>query len=127
MRYSTTSALIADDDEFFRMALRTVLTSTLGFSHVLEAENFDQATALLSENKIDLAVFDLMMPGMAGIIKSNTARSILFSDSRAVAWSKFSASNTCENPSVLVRTVRRAILKNSSRSAIRADLVEYLM
>ncbi len=66
MRYSTTSALIADDDEFFRMALRTVLTSTLGFSHVLEAENFDQATALLSENKIDLAVFDLMMPGMAG-------------------------------------------------------------
>ena len=65
MGYSTKSALIADNDEFFRMALRTVLTSTLGFSHVLEAENFDQAIALLSENKIDLAVFDLM-PGMAG-------------------------------------------------------------
>ena len=66
MGYSTKSALIADNDEFFRMALLTVLTSTLGFSHVLEAENFDLAIALLSENKIDLAVFDLMMPGMAG-------------------------------------------------------------
>jgi DNA-binding NarL/FixJ family response regulator len=55
-----------DDDEFFRMALRTILTNTLGFSEVLEAENFDQATALLSENEVDLAVFDLIMPGMAG-------------------------------------------------------------
>ncbi len=71
--------------------------------------------------------FKLPGPAMPGIIKSNTARSILFSDSRVMAWSKFSASNTCENPSVLVRTVRRAILKNSSSSAIRADLVEYLM
>ena len=66
MSFATKTALIVDDDEFFRMALRTVVTGTLGFSEVLEAENFDQATALLSGNKIDLAVFDLMMPGMAG-------------------------------------------------------------
>ena len=66
MSFATKTALIFDDDEFFRMALRTVVTGTLGFSEVLEAENFDQATALLSGNKIDLAVFDLMMPGMAG-------------------------------------------------------------
>jgi len=48
-----------DDDAFFRMALRTILTNTLGFSDVLEAETFDQANALLSEKHIDLAVFDL--------------------------------------------------------------------
>jgi DNA-binding NarL/FixJ family response regulator len=66
MGRSTKTALIADDDEFFRMALRTILTNTLGFSEVLEAETFDQATALLSEKRIDLAVFDLIMPGMAG-------------------------------------------------------------
>lgn len=66
MSFATDTALIVDDDEFFRMALRTVVTGTLGFSEVLEAENFDQATALLSGNKIDLAVFDLMMPGMVG-------------------------------------------------------------
>jgi DNA-binding NarL/FixJ family response regulator len=62
----TKTALIVDDDEFFRMALRTILTNTLEFSDVLEAETFDQATALLSKNQIDLAVFDLIMPGMAG-------------------------------------------------------------
>jgi DNA-binding NarL/FixJ family response regulator len=66
MARPTKTALIVDDDEFFRMALRTILTNTLGFSDVLEAETFDQATALLSENQIDLAVFDLIMPGMAG-------------------------------------------------------------
>jgi DNA-binding NarL/FixJ family response regulator len=66
MSFATKTALIVDDDEFFRMALRTVVAGTLGFSEVLEAENFDQATVLLSGNKIDLAVFDLMMPGMAG-------------------------------------------------------------
>jgi len=56
MSLSTETALIVDDDEFFRIALRTVLTSTLGFSDVLEAENFDQAINLLSEKTIDLAV-----------------------------------------------------------------------
>jgi len=66
MIVATETALIVDDDEFFRMALRTVLEGALGFSNVLEAENFGQATSLLSEKKIDLAVFDLMMPGMAG-------------------------------------------------------------
>jgi DNA-binding NarL/FixJ family response regulator len=66
MSFSTKSALIVDDDEFFRIALRTVLAGTLGIPDVLEAENFDQAINLLSEKKIDLAVFDLMMPGMAG-------------------------------------------------------------
>jgi hypothetical protein len=31
MGRSTKTALIADDDEFFRMALRTILTNTLDF------------------------------------------------------------------------------------------------
>jgi DNA-binding NarL/FixJ family response regulator len=41
MGRSTKTALIVDDDEFFRMALRSILTNTLGFSEVLEAETFD--------------------------------------------------------------------------------------
>src|SRR5437868_4409457 len=67
MGRSAKTAVIVDDDEFFRMALRTILTNTLGFSDVLEAETFDQANALLSEKHIDLAVFDSTMPGMAGL------------------------------------------------------------
>lgn len=48
MSFAAETALIVDDDEFFRMALRTVVTGTLGFSEVLEAENFDQASATAS-------------------------------------------------------------------------------
>jgi DNA-binding NarL/FixJ family response regulator len=59
------TALIADDDEFFRMALRGVLMGKLGFSHVIEANNLDEAIECLSETgNISLAIFDLAMPGM---------------------------------------------------------------
>ena len=59
------TALIADDDEFFRMALRGVLIGKLGFSQIFEATTLDEAIERLSESStISLAAFDLAMPGM---------------------------------------------------------------
>jgi len=59
------AALVADDDEFFRMALRVVLTSRLGFNEVHEVPSLDDAVECLAErDDIDLALFDLAMPGM---------------------------------------------------------------
>ena len=59
-------AVIADDDAFFLMALRTILTATLGFTEVVETASLDEATEVLSErNDISLALFDLQMPGMS--------------------------------------------------------------
>lgn len=59
------AALIADDDEFFRMALRVILTERLGFSEVIEASSLDDAVERLSaRDDISLALFDLAMPGM---------------------------------------------------------------
>ncbi|PZX13110.1 LuxR family two component transcriptional regulator [Palleronia aestuarii] len=59
------TALIADDDEFFRMALGVILTQRLGFSEVIEATSLDDAVDLLSRHdEIALGVFDLDMPGM---------------------------------------------------------------
>ncbi len=66
MRIATGTALIVDDDDFFRIAVSKILTSALGFSKVLEASDFDHGISLLSENEVSLAVFDLIMPGMAG-------------------------------------------------------------
>ena len=58
-------ALIADDDEFFRMALSTILTGKLGFSEVVQTASLDEAVEKLSDRAdISLALFDLAMPGM---------------------------------------------------------------
>jgi len=58
-------ALISDDDEFFRLALSRVLSTRLGFSEVVETDNFDDAVEQLSgRNDIEIALFDLNMPGM---------------------------------------------------------------
>jgi DNA-binding NarL/FixJ family response regulator len=63
----TMVALIADDDEFFRIALRAILTYNLGFSEVIEVGCFKDAVDKLSErDSVSLAIFDLYMPGMEG-------------------------------------------------------------
>ena len=56
-------ALIADPDEFFRLAIGTLLTSRLGFSSVIEAALLDEALERLSqEDGITLALFDMALP-----------------------------------------------------------------
>src|ERR1700732_3543109 len=58
-------ALVVDDDEFFRMALRKILTDEIGCSEVIEAPCFDEALERLSEQAdISFALFDLSMPGI---------------------------------------------------------------
>ncbi len=59
------AALIADDDEFFSMALSSILTSKLGFSEVIQTSSLDEAVDKLSSRPdVSLALFDLAMPGM---------------------------------------------------------------
>lgn len=62
-----TVALVADDDEYFRMAVAQILSEKFGFSDVKQASNLDQARQLLARcDRVDLALFDLSMPGMNG-------------------------------------------------------------
>lgn len=59
------SALVADDDEFFRAALGAILTKQLGFATVIEAASLDEAFEQLgTQEAISAAFFDLSMPGM---------------------------------------------------------------
>lgn len=60
-------ALIADDHELFRSGLRQLLVDALGASEVREAETFDEAIEILTnEGAGDLVLVDLRMPGMSG-------------------------------------------------------------
>ncbi len=60
-------ALVADDHGMVRLGLALTLRDRLGFSEVVEAGSLDEALAVLGErHDVDLALFDLSMPGMAG-------------------------------------------------------------
>lgn len=59
------TGLIADDDEFFRLALSGIMTFQLGFSRSIETGSFDEAMEQLGNHpETNLALFDLAMPGM---------------------------------------------------------------
>ena len=59
------TSLIADDDEFFRLALSGIMTLQLGFSHNIQTGSFDEAMEQLGNHpETNLALFDLAMPGM---------------------------------------------------------------
>jgi DNA-binding NarL/FixJ family response regulator len=61
------SVLIADDHELFRSGLKQLLVDELGADIVREAETFDQAVEILTnEGPGDLILVDLRMPGMSG-------------------------------------------------------------
>jgi len=60
-------ALIADDHELFRSGLKQLLVDVLDADEVREAENFDRAVEILTNDGAgDLVLVDLRMPGMAG-------------------------------------------------------------
>ena len=60
-------ALVADDDEFFRMAIGSILADRLGVAEVIEVGSLDDALQRLGERPdITIALFDLAMPGMQG-------------------------------------------------------------
>ncbi|WP_343232437.1 response regulator transcription factor [Microvirga terricola] len=59
------TALIADIDVYFRMAISTLLTRELGFSDVVEVRSLDDAKDhLLERDDVSIAILDLSIPGL---------------------------------------------------------------
>jgi DNA-binding NarL/FixJ family response regulator len=86
-------ALIADDDEFFRIALKTILKAQLGFTEVVETGSLDEAIERLSDrDDIALALFDLAMPGMASAASLEAVRD--FHEDMKIAVVSSSSSRT---------------------------------
>jgi DNA-binding NarL/FixJ family response regulator len=60
-------AVIADDHVLYRRGLSQLLIDQLAFTEVFEAGSLAQAVTYLTANQqVELALFDLLMPGMAG-------------------------------------------------------------
>jgi len=60
------SALIADDEKHIRSYVRLIL-NRLGVEEVYEASDGASAVESYSENKPDLVLLDINMPGMTGL------------------------------------------------------------
>lgn len=58
--------LIVDDNEIVRKTVRAVLKD-FNLTKFIEAENGEQALAILNEEEIDLVIADLQMPKMDGL------------------------------------------------------------
>lgn len=68
-------AIISDDDEFFRVALKSVLLDRNGFSEVIETASFDEALDMLSKvGAVDIGLFDLNMLGMENWLDLSAVR-----------------------------------------------------
>jgi DNA-binding NarL/FixJ family response regulator len=61
------AVLIADDHSLYRTGFSFLLKDRLGFRNVIEAGTFDVALDLLAQTpNVELALFDLAMPGISG-------------------------------------------------------------
>jgi DNA-binding NarL/FixJ family response regulator len=59
--------LLVDDHELIRAGLKQVLHAGLGNITVGEAKNAEEAMSLLAQQKWDLAITDITMPGRSGL------------------------------------------------------------
>ena len=59
--------LIADDEFIIREGLKSLDWNSIGITEVFSASNGIEAKASLDANQIDLAIFDIRMPGLTGI------------------------------------------------------------
>lgn len=66
--------IIADDHTIVRHGLKEILTRELGKVKIAEARDAREATALLSQDKWDLVLLDINMPGRSGLEVLSDAR-----------------------------------------------------
>ena len=65
--YMSYSILVVDDHALFRTGLQMIFRNSSNFEIVGEAETGEEALAFLENNKVDVVLMDVNMPGMGGI------------------------------------------------------------
>jgi DNA-binding NarL/FixJ family response regulator len=75
MDRSPRAALIADPDDYFRLALESILRSRLGFSVIYQVTTLDEAfDCLIKQPEISLSLFELNLPGVSGATSLTAVR-----------------------------------------------------
>lgn len=74
MSLEPTRILLVDDHALFRAGVRLLLTTIPGIEVVGEAGSGEQALRLLQEQKVDIVLLDIGLPGMSGITAAQRIR-----------------------------------------------------
>jgi DNA-binding NarL/FixJ family response regulator len=117
------NVIIADDHEFTRIGLRTMLEGEPDFVLAGEATDGREAVALCQELRPDLALLDIRMPDMDGLAATRAIRAAC-PDTRVMIVTMH------ENPDYLVEALRAGVvgyvLKDSSRRTFLAAVRQVL-
>src|ERR687889_163623 len=75
MDSSRRAALIADPDDYFRLALETILRGKLGFLAIHHVTTLDEAfDCLIKQPEISFSLFELNLPGVSGATSLTAVR-----------------------------------------------------
>jgi two-component system, NarL family, invasion response regulator UvrY len=68
---NTIKVIIADDHHLFRTGLKMILESSPNITVVAEASTGEEAVQVAKENKHDVVLLDVMMPGIGGYVATS--------------------------------------------------------
>jgi DNA-binding NarL/FixJ family response regulator len=115
--------IIADDHEFTRIGLRTMLEGEADIELAGEATNGREAVALCEQVRPDLVLLDIRMPDMDGLAAARAIRA-------AYPETRLMIVTMHENPDYLVEALRAGVvgyvLKDSSRRTFLAAVRQAL-
>ncbi|NTV63518.1 MAG: response regulator transcription factor [Oscillochloris sp.] len=115
--------IIADDHEFTRIGLRTMLESEPDFELAGEATNGQEAVELCRELQPDLALLDIRMPVMDGLAATRMIKQVAPRTRVAIVTMH-------ENPDYLIEALRAGVvgyvLKDSTRRTFVAAVRQVL-
>lgn len=115
--------IIADDHEFTRIGLRTMLESEPDFELAGEATNGQEAVELCRELQPDLALLDIRMPIMDGLAATRMIKQV-------APHTRVAIVTMHENPDYLIEALRAGVvgyvLKDSTRRTFVAAVRQVL-
>jgi len=124
--------LVADDDEFVREVLRTMLSDSsvrnpsssdlLHISEVIEASDGRRAVEAFMDRHPDLVLMDVVMPGMDGI---EATKEIIIHDPKAIVLAITAFSST-KGQEMLDAGAREVISKPVKRADLLSIIAQHI-
>ncbi len=115
MKESTISIMLVDDHQMFIDGIKALLRNETGIHIIAEANNGEDALRHLEQNKIDLIITDVSMPGMSGTQLAARIKH-LYPDSKVLVLTMYNELHILEE--ILEAEAEGYILKNTSKKEL---------